>query len=77
MESLKSEYQLKGKALDEDLRRRQGEEQNKLLVKVQKAINTIAEKDQYDLVLQRGAVIYVKPNADISGKVVEALSKGK
>ena len=53
MESLKSEYQLKGKALDEDLRRRQGEEQNKLLVKVQKAINTIAEKDQYDLVLQR------------------------
>jgi len=65
MESLKSEYQLKG------------EEQNKLLVKVQKAINTIAEKDQYDLVLQRGAVIYVKPNADISGKVVEALSKGK
>lgn len=45
MESLKSEYQLKGKALDEDLRRRQGEEQNKLLVKVQKAINTIAEKD--------------------------------
>lgn len=44
MESLKSEYQLKGKALDEDLRRRQGEEQNKLLVKVQKAINTIAEK---------------------------------
>ncbi|MBP6517940.1 OmpH family outer membrane protein [Shewanella sp.] len=79
MESLKSEYQLKGKALDEDHRRRQGEEQNKLLVKVQKAINTIAEKDQYDLVLQRGrgAVIYVKPNADISGKVVEALSKGK
>ena len=44
---------------------------------MQKAINTIAEKDQYDLVLQRGAVIYVKPNADISGKVVEALSKGK
>lgn len=77
MEALKSEYQLKGKALDEDLRRRQGEEQNKLLVKVQKAINTIAEKEKYDLVLQRGAVIYVKPNADISGKVVEALSKGK
>ena len=56
MEALKSEYQLKGKALDEDLRRRQGEEQNKLLVKVQKAINTIAEKEKYDLVLQRGAV---------------------
>ena len=77
MESLKADLQLKGKALDEDTRRRQGEEQNKLLVQVQKAINTIAEKEKYDMVLQRGAVIYVKPDADISGKVVEALSKGK
>lgn len=77
MESLKSEFQLKGKALDEDMRRRQGEEQNKLLVQVQKAVNTIASKENYDMVLQRGAVIFVKPDADISSKVVEALSKGK
>ncbi|TRY14385.1 OmpH family outer membrane protein [Shewanella hanedai] len=76
MESMKSDLQLKGKALDEDMRRRQGEEQNKLLVKVQQAINKIAEKDNYDMVLQRGAVIYVKPTADISSKVVDALSKG-
>ena len=76
MESLKSELQLKGKALDEDMRRRQGEEQNKILVKVQQAINAIAEKESYDMVLQRGAVIYVKPTSDISSKVVEALSKG-
>ncbi len=76
MESLKSDFQLKGKALDEDMRRRQGEEQNKLLVKVQEAINTIAAKESYDIVLQRGAVIYVKPDADISDQVVQALSKG-
>ncbi len=76
MESMKSELQLKGKALDEDMRRRQGEEQNKLLVKVQQAINAIAEKESYDMVLQRGAVIYVNPTADISSKVVDALSKG-
>lgn len=76
MESLKSELQLKGKALDEDMRRRQGEEQNKLLVKVQEVINKIAAKESYDMVLQRGAVIYVKPTADISSKVVDALSKG-
>ncbi|MFV7769610.1 MULTISPECIES: OmpH family outer membrane protein [Shewanella] len=76
MESLKAELQLKGKALDEDMRRRNGEEQNKLLVKVQKAISEIAEKEKYDVVLQRGAVIYVKPESDISSKVVEVLSKG-
>lgn len=76
MDSIKAELQLKGKALDEDMRRRNGEEQNKLLVEVQKAINEIAEKEQYDVVLQRGAVIYVKPTSDISSKVVDALSKG-
>ncbi|MCE9678171.1 OmpH family outer membrane protein [Shewanella sp. AS1] len=75
MESLKSELQLKGKALDEDMRRRNGEEQNKLLVKVQQAITSIAEKEKYDMVLQRGAVIFVNPTSDISNKVVEALSK--
>ncbi len=75
MESLKSELQLKGKALDEDMRRRNAEEQNKLLSKVQDAIKNIAAKEKYDVVLQRGAVVYVKPSADISSKVVEALSK--
>lgn len=70
MESLKAELQLKGKALDEDMRRRNGEEQNKLLVKVQKAISAIAEKEKYDVVLQRGAVIYVKPTSDISSKEI-------
>ncbi len=77
MDSMKAELQLKGKALDEDMRRRNGEEQNKLLAKVQTVIDSIAKKKQYDLVLQRGAAIYVKPDADISKQVVEALSKGK
>ncbi len=76
MESMQADLQLKGKALDEDLRRRQGEEQNKLLGQVQKVITSVAEKGKYDIVLQRGAVIYVKPDADISNQVVEALSKG-
>lgn len=77
MESLQAELQLKGKALDEDLRRRQGEEQNKLLGQVQKVINDIAQKKQYDMVLQRGVTLYARPSLDISSQVVEALSKGK
>lgn len=76
MESMQADLQLKGKALDEDLRRRQGEEQNKLLGQVQKVITSVAQKGQYDIVLQRGAAVYVKPEADISNQVVEALTKG-
>ncbi len=77
MESIRADIQLKGKALQEDFRKRSAEEQNKLLVKVQNAINALAKKEQYDLVLPRNAVVYMKPASDISGKVVEALSKGK
>ncbi|WP_394128724.1 OmpH family outer membrane protein [Shewanella maritima] len=76
LEGLQSDLQLKGKALDEDMRRRQGEEQNKLLSTVQNAINDIAAKQGFDIVLQRGAVVFVKPESDISHQVVEALSKG-
>ena len=77
MESIRADIQLKGKALQEDFRKRSAEEQNKLLVKVQNAINALAKKEQYDLVLPRNAVVYMKPTADISSKVVEALSKSK
>ena len=77
MESLRSDIQLKGKALQEDFRKRSAEEQNKILVQVQKVINELAKKEQLDLVLPRNAVVYMKPTADISSKVVEALSKGK
>ena len=45
-EALQSEYQLKGKALKEDVRRRQGEEENKLLQKIRKAINEVAKKEK-------------------------------
>ncbi|WP_169902792.1 OmpH family outer membrane protein [Paraferrimonas sedimenticola] len=77
IEGAQADLQLKGKALDEDLRRRQGEEQNKLLMQVQQAINALAEKEQYDLIIQRGAVVFASEKTDISDKVVEALSKGK
>ena len=77
MESIRSDLQLKGKALQEDFRKRSSEEQNKLLLKVQTAINTLAAKENYDLVLPRNAVVYMKPSSDISSKVVEVLSKSK
>ncbi|MBM7071770.1 OmpH family outer membrane protein [Shewanella sp. 202IG2-18] len=77
MESIRADLQLKGKALQEDFRKRSSEEQNKLLVKVQNAINALAKKEQFDLVLPRNAVVFVKPTSDISSKVIEALSKSK
>lgn len=77
MESLKSEYQLKGKALEEDMRRRGGEEQKKLLRKVQKAVDEVANEQKYDVILQSNAVAFIKKSHDISDLVVKKVAKSK
>ncbi len=75
IESFMSDYQLKRKAFEEDNRRRQGEEQNKLRTKVMKAIDAVAKKEGYDLVVNGEGVLFAKPDVDISSKVVDQVSK--
>jgi len=77
MESLQSDYQLKRKALEEDNRRRQGEERNKLLMQVQTAVNTIAETEKYDIIMQSNAVAFINKEHDISVKVAAKVAKTK
>lgn len=77
MESLKSEYQLKGKALEEDQRRRGGEEQNKLLLKIQKAVEEVAKSEKYDVILQSNAVAFINKKNDVSELIVKKVSKSK
>jgi len=77
MESYRSDYQLKGKAYEEDIRRRQGEERNKLLTKVQKAVNAIAKSEKYDVILQSNAIAYINKENDISSKVAAQVAKAK
>jgi len=75
MDELQSDYTLKRKALEEDERRRNAEERNKLLSQVQKAIDKIAAKEGYTLVLQRNAAVFAAPELDISEKVIQQVSK--
>lgn len=74
LEQTVSEAQLKSKALQEDTRRRQNEERNKLLSKVQNAISAVAKTKEYDIVLESNAVTYMKADNDLSNAVVEKMS---
>lgn len=74
-EELEAKYELKAKALNQDSQRRQREEQNKLLMLVQKAVVEVAEKEGYDMVVNGQAVLFASPKADISDKVISHLSK--
>ena len=76
IESKKYEIEIEGEALDEDMLRRQDEEQQKLLVKIGEAVSEIATLDSYDVVLQRAAVVYCSPAVDIGARVVSLLSAG-
>ena len=77
VKSLFQEYQVKGKALQQKATLRQNQETNKIIALVRQAVDNIAAKEGYDLVLSQQAVIFSKPDANISDIVVEHVSKLK
>jgi len=70
-------YQTKGAAFQQKTGVRQNEETTKIIALVRQAINTIAETDKYDLILEQKAVVFSKPKASITDEVVEKISKLK
>ena len=77
VQGLYQDYQAKGKALQQKATERQNQETNKIIALVRQAVDNIAVKGDYDLVLAQQAVIYSKPDSNISDKVVEIVSKLK
>lgn len=77
IKSLFAEYQAKGQALQKQATARQNQETNKIIALVRQAVDGIAVKGGYDLVLAQAGVIYAKPEHSITDKVVETVSKLK
>ena len=75
--TLYQDYQVKGKAFQQATGLRKNEETNKIVALVRQAIDNIAAKEKYDLVLEQQAVVFSKPDASITDKVVEQVSKLK
>jgi outer membrane protein len=75
--TLYKDYQTKGKAFQQATGLRKNEETNKIVALVRQAIDNIAAKGKYDLVLEQQAVVFSKPDASITDEVVEQVSKLK
>ncbi|NQZ87773.1 MAG: OmpH family outer membrane protein [Colwellia sp.] len=75
--TLYQDYQTKGKAFQQATSLRKNEETNKIVALVRQAIDSIAAKGKYDIVLEQQAVVFAKPDAIITDKVVEQVSKLK
>lgn len=77
MATLYQDYQVKVKEFQQKVAQRKNEETNKLFALVTQAVDAIAAKENYDLVLSKQAVMYSKPDHNITLKVVEQVSKLK
>jgi outer membrane protein len=73
LQSMESDYKLKVKALQEDQRKRGGQEESKLVKKLKTAIDQVAEQEGYDIVLDANAILYANPGDDLSEKVINAV----
>ena len=67
----------KGQPLQQNIQRRSNEERNKLLGLIKQAIDAVAAKGKYDLVLNAGAVAYAADEHDLSEQVLEQVKKIK
>ncbi len=65
----------KAAPLDQEIQRRRSEEQNKLIGLIRMAIDTVAEAQDVDLVLNAGAVAFASEDIDLSEAVLEQVSK--
>lgn len=72
--NLSRSYQRAQRQMREDLTVRQNEEYGVILELIHKAIKQIAEKEQYDLILQLQDSVYRSQRIDITGKVIKVLN---
>ncbi|MEF9676194.1 molecular chaperone Skp [Pectobacterium aroidearum] len=64
-------FSTKAQAFDQDNRRRQMEERNKILSRIQDAVKAVATKEGYDVVIDANAVAYVANAKDITADVLK------
>ncbi len=75
LSNLSAELQRQQRQYREDLNQRKNEEYAVLLERANKVIQAIAERGNYDLVLQEA--VYRNPKLDITDQVLKALAKEK
>jgi len=74
IDTMKTEFQRKQRELREDINLRKNEELSKLQDRINAAVKTVAEEENYDLIVYSG-VAYAKKEIDLTDKVLKSLGK--
>nr|WP_237735487.1 molecular chaperone Skp [Serratia fonticola] len=67
----REKFSQKAQAFEQDNRRRQMEERNKILSRIQDAVKAVASKEGYDVVIDANAVAYAGTSKDITADVLK------
>ncbi|AOM42338.1 molecular chaperone Skp [Xenorhabdus hominickii] len=67
----RDDFAQKAQAFEQDNSRRQIEERNKILTRIQDAVKVVAGKEGYDLVLDANAAVYSASGKDITAEVMK------
>ncbi|KGY13539.1 molecular chaperone [Vibrio tubiashii] len=70
---LESELKLKAQSFDKLRQRRQAEEEQKLFKVIQDAIDSVAKKQGFDMIVDQQVVRFATPEYDISKAVIDSL----
>ena len=71
------DLQMQDRQLRMDKNQADQEELNQLRPQLERAVNEVSEELKYDMVIESGAVRYVKPQHNITRQVIERLNKQK
>ncbi|MCG8315148.1 MAG: OmpH family outer membrane protein [Pseudomonadales bacterium] len=77
MQDKYEELQFRGKQLQKEFKTGQQEFVKGMLPKVNSALTQLMEKNSYDLIVHREAVLMLAPQLDITEQVIEQLNKAK
>ncbi|MFH7564145.1 OmpH family outer membrane protein [Oceanimonas smirnovii] len=75
LNDMQATFVQKARSLEQDRAKREQEERQKMLSRIKGAIDDITKAQGLDLVIERGAVIYVNPALDITQQVISRVSK--
>jgi outer membrane protein len=64
-------FSSKAQQFEQDNRRRQAEERNKILSRIQDAVKSVASKEGYDVVIDANAIAYANNDKDITADVLK------
>lgn len=68
-------FTVKAQQFEQDNRKRQSEERNKILKKIQDAVKKVADDEGYDVVIDANAVAYATDKKDITADVLKQVKK--